>query len=199
MNFLTGSPKIFINPPTRKNLKPRPNTDDIIKIIKPILQTPAAIVKTLYGIGVKPETNTAQKALSLYRSFTWLKPSGVNPGIYVKKKLLVYSHIFMPIKYPHIPPDTDPSVVMRLYSRALAGFDTQRAINKTSGGIGKQEDSVKANVNNAAIEYLELAQLNTQLYNLLIIFLLTIPSILTYQRNKHTSTDILGFYFFIDF
>jgi len=199
MNFLTGSPKILINPPTRKNLNPLPNTDDARKTIKLILQTPAAIVKILYGIGVKPETNTAQKALSPYRSFTWLKTSGVNPGTYVKKKLLVYSHIFIPIKYPHIPPATDPSIVMRLYSRALAGFDTQRAINKTSGGIRKQEASVKANVNNAGIEYLELAQLNTQLYNLLIISLLLIPSMFTYQWHKHTSTDIFDFYFFIDF
>ena len=70
MNFLTGSPKIFINPPTIKNLNPLPNIEDIMKTTKLILQTPAAIVKTLYGIGVKPETNTAKKALSLYKIFT---------------------------------------------------------------------------------------------------------------------------------
>lgn len=53
-----------------KNLPDRLIADAIKNVHKLILQAPAAMVKTLYGIGVNPAMATAEKALVLYCSFT---------------------------------------------------------------------------------------------------------------------------------
>ena len=68
MNLRMGSPYILINPATKKNLAVL-----LIKLAKKnigneILATPALIVKSLNGIGVKPAVNTIQKSQSRYKS-----------------------------------------------------------------------------------------------------------------------------------
>jgi hypothetical protein len=58
----TLSPKKKIKVDTMKNLADLDIREAIIKIGKFIENTPADIVKTLYGIGVKPAVKTAMKA-----------------------------------------------------------------------------------------------------------------------------------------
>ena len=53
-------PKRQIKPPTRKKRADLEAADAIRKIGKSIRKAPAEIVKTLYGIGVKPAIPTAQ-------------------------------------------------------------------------------------------------------------------------------------------
>lgn len=62
---LIGAPNFQIRPATRKNLKPRLTNEAITKTGKLISHTPAKIVKSLYGIGVKPAIPTAKALYSL--------------------------------------------------------------------------------------------------------------------------------------
>jgi len=62
--FVIFFPNLCIKKATRKNLIPLPNNDATAKAIKFILKNPAEIVNSLYGIGVKAETNIARNALS---------------------------------------------------------------------------------------------------------------------------------------
>ena len=62
INPLIFSPNSRIRPPTRKNLAPRLMTEAMRKTQKSILNAPAEIVKTLYGIGVNPAMKIAQKS-----------------------------------------------------------------------------------------------------------------------------------------
>ena len=63
---LIGSPKIFINKATIKNLQLLLINEAIINMIRFILNVPAEIVINLNGIGVKPAVNTIQKSQLLY-------------------------------------------------------------------------------------------------------------------------------------
>ena len=67
-----------------------------------------------------------------------------------------------PIKYPKIPPNTDPIEAISAYQNDFLGLDTDKANCNTSGGIGKKEDSAIANINKANPEYLFSAQVRTQ-------------------------------------
>jgi len=51
---------------------------------------------------------------------------------------------------------------IRAYFNDFWGIATASAISKTSGGIGKKEDSQKASRNNAHVPYGVFAQLITQ-------------------------------------
>ena len=79
---LIGSPKIFINKATIKNLQLLLINEAIINMIRFILNVPAEIVINLNGIGVKPAVNTIQKSQLLYKILILLKPSTVMPGTY---------------------------------------------------------------------------------------------------------------------
>ena len=61
-----GSPNFQINPPIIKNLADLATREAIRNRVKFILNAPAETVKTLNGIGVKPETNMTQKFHSSY-------------------------------------------------------------------------------------------------------------------------------------
>ena len=73
------------------------------------------------------------------------------------------------MKYPPIPPRTDPAAQIAAYRKALAGIDIARAISRTSGGIGKKLDSAKARMKSAHDPYGVSAQWRTQSYDFLII------------------------------
>ncbi len=55
--------------PNNKNLKVLLTSDAIKNILKLISKAPAETVKTLNGIGVKPDTKTIQKFHSSYFNF----------------------------------------------------------------------------------------------------------------------------------
>ena len=57
-------PKKYIKLPTRTNLRVLEAADAIIKIGKFMEKAPAVMVKSLYGIGVKPAMDTAQASHS---------------------------------------------------------------------------------------------------------------------------------------
>jgi hypothetical protein len=67
------APNMNMSEATRKNRMPRPTIDAIINVVIGISQTPAAIVKILYGMGVNAAVNIAHNALSLYLVQTMLK------------------------------------------------------------------------------------------------------------------------------
>jgi len=54
-----------------------------------------------------------------------------------------------PIRYPKSPPITEPAAHMNAKEKERLGIDTHKAINKTSGGIGKNEDSQRASIKSA--------------------------------------------------
>ena len=54
-------------------------------------------------------------------------------------------------KYPNIPPSTDPTVHTSANRNQPAGIATTIAINNTSGGMGKNDDSINEMMNNAGI------------------------------------------------
>jgi hypothetical protein len=53
------------------------------------------------------------------------------------------------MKYPNIPPNTEAMEQNKENFNQSAGTATTIAINKTSGGIGKNEDSINEIQNNA--------------------------------------------------
>lgn len=64
MNFSIFKPNTYINNDTKKNLKERPKKEAAIKTQNDVLNNPADIVKTLYGMGVKAAPKTAKNRLS---------------------------------------------------------------------------------------------------------------------------------------
>jgi len=56
-----------------------------------------------------------------------------------------------PIRKPNIPPATEAMLQNKAYLKALLGKERPRAINKTSGGTGKKDDSVKARMKRAGV------------------------------------------------
>ena len=70
INDFIGLPNFHISHPTKKNLIPRPISEASINMLKLMLNTPAVMVKILYGIGVIPAVNTAQKIYLSYMSPT---------------------------------------------------------------------------------------------------------------------------------
>ena len=65
--------------------------------------------------------------------------------------LPIYSKNWYPIKYPKHPPIIDPTEHTNAYLNALAGLETANAIKRTSGGIGKKEDSQNASIKSAQV------------------------------------------------
>ena len=63
---LIFSPKKYISEPSIKNLADLPIDEASMNVARFILKTPAVIVKTLYGIGVKAAPRIAKNAFSLY-------------------------------------------------------------------------------------------------------------------------------------
>ena len=66
------------------------------------------------------------------------------------------------MKYPKIPPRTEPTEAIKAKIKDFFGFETDKAICKTSGGMGKNDDSEKARINKAAEEYFLCAHDKTQ-------------------------------------
>ena len=132
------------------------------------------MVIILNGIGVNPAVNTIKK---LYKSnFCWIavNNSEENPGMWLKKNIAtaVYSPmLFHQEKCPIVYPIIAPKMLARLQTNAkYSAFDCMpkaKAIKRTSGGIGKNEDSDNDKINNAGTPYFVLDQCKTQLYNLL--------------------------------
>ena len=79
MNGLTDGPTTRSRPATRKKRPARPRIEAAMNTGRPMPNTPAAMVKILYGIGVKPAVNRARKALFWYAAYTAAKLSGVKP------------------------------------------------------------------------------------------------------------------------
>lgn len=63
INGFAFGPTKYIIRPTTKNLPPLPHIEAKISVPSETSQTPAAIVKILYGIGVRAAPNMARKAL----------------------------------------------------------------------------------------------------------------------------------------
>ena len=66
IKYCIFSPNILIRIATIKNLVALPIMEAITNIKIETLHSPATIVKTLNGIGVKADVNIAKKAFSLY-------------------------------------------------------------------------------------------------------------------------------------
>lgn len=69
MKYRIGSPNFHMSAPNNKNLEVLLTSDAIKNILKFISKAPAETVKTLNGIGVKPDTKTIQKFHSSYFNF----------------------------------------------------------------------------------------------------------------------------------
>src|SRR3989304_3487945 len=151
INIFAFAPTKYKSADVAKNLKDLPIMEASTNIPKLILHTPAAIVNTLYGIGVNAAAKTARKALSLYSPFTFSKFSRVNcaHARLLKKKPRSHCHNCQPMKYPNIPPSTEPTEQIKAYLKALFGMPSASAINKTSGGMGKNDDSTNAKAKSA--------------------------------------------------
>jgi hypothetical protein len=67
-----------------------------------------------------------------------------------------------PIRYPKQPPSIEPREQTTAYLIDFTGKATDRAIKRTSGGIGKKEDSQKARTNNAHVPWGVLAKCRIQ-------------------------------------
>src|SRR5690606_19163219 len=67
--------------------------------------------------------------------------------------------------YPRTPPIREPTVVTPAKNKDLSGAPTARAIRRTSGGIGKKDDSATAIKKRAQEPYRLSAKLRTQSYN----------------------------------
>ena len=63
------------------------------------------------------------------------------------KKTILSKYENLPIKYPKIPPSTEPTVAKNANLHTLEGFAKHIGANITSGGIGKKEDSATLNTN----------------------------------------------------
>jgi len=70
--------------------------------------------------------------------------------MYLKKKESTAPQSPKPIKYPAIPPKTDPIAVYKANLQDLVIEPKQRAISRTSGGMGKKELSANANKKRAS-------------------------------------------------
>ena len=110
-SFIFG-PKECIIVATVKNLIPRPNIDASINAGKLTAHTPAAIVNTLYGIGVNALANIAQNAFSEYSS-----PTRINSCCKCNNAIILFPNGVknIPMVYPKIPPHTDAIVLMHAY------------------------------------------------------------------------------------
>ena len=78
----------------------------------------------------------------------------------------LFHQIKYPIEYPIIAPKTLAALQINAKYSAFDCIPKARAIKRTSGGIGKNEDSDKDKMNKAGTPYLVLDQSNTQSYNL---------------------------------
>ena len=74
-----------MSPATTKKRSPRLSPLATTKMGNEMAKTPDDRVKTLYGMGVSPARNTAQKSHRSYRPRTRSNASGVTPGTYSKK------------------------------------------------------------------------------------------------------------------
>ena len=151
MNCFIFGPKKQMRDATIKNLALLPIMDAAISGNRPTCQNPAAIVKTLQGIGVNADAKISRNAYDLYKS-----PTALNwdwqPKVFIMK-LPIVSKRNNPIKYPKIPPRTEPTEAINANLKDFLGFETDKAICKTSGGTGKNDDSENARTNKAAEEY----------------------------------------------
>ena len=86
MNSRMGSPKIHINPATRKNRADRLTIEAIRNIGNSTLKAPALMVNNLNGIGVNPAVKMIQKFHVSYNAFNLTNPFTDIPGIFSKKK-----------------------------------------------------------------------------------------------------------------
>lgn len=102
-------------------------------------------------MGVNAETKMAKNAYDLYKSPTELNCAWQPNELIIK--LPIVSNRKNPIKYPRIPPKTEPVDDISAQKNDFLGFETDKAICKTSGGIGKNDDSANAKMNKAAEEY----------------------------------------------
>ena len=75
MNTLIGCPNLHISQPIRKKRRPRETVDAIRNITKLMSNIPPAMVKSLYGSGVKPAVKTIQKLYLSYIAPTFSKLS----------------------------------------------------------------------------------------------------------------------------
>ena len=80
-------PYFQINHAIKKKRAPLLTNEAMANMPKLISNAPALMVKTLYGIGVKPAVKITQKSHSTNKFFILSYKSIVNPGMLVKKKL----------------------------------------------------------------------------------------------------------------
>lgn len=160
MNPLTRSPNKYVSVATVKNRNPRPRIDAVINGNKPTCHTPAAIVNTLYGMGVKAAAKIAKNAFSLNNSPTVMKCCSYPKLCMIALPILSNKNI--PMKYPKIPPSTEKHKATKAYQYDCFGLEMDKDICKTSGGMGKKEDSINANIARAGVAYFDSVHDKTQ-------------------------------------
>ena len=96
----------------------------------------------------------------------------MNPGIRSKNKRanqenwpIPSHHKNDPIAYPNIAPKIEPKEQINAKRKAFTLRPKAKGINKTSGGIGKNEASEKDNIDNDLNEFGFSDKPRTQLYN----------------------------------
>ena len=87
INCLIPGPNFQMSHAIKKNLAPRLINDATENSIRFISNTPEAIVKILYGIGVNPAVKITQKSHSLNKTLILLNRLTENPGILFKKEI----------------------------------------------------------------------------------------------------------------
>lgn len=171
------SPNFQIKNATAKNRAERPIIDAIINIKKLISNAPAEIVNILYGNGVKPAVKMIQKFHLSYNVFILSNAWTVKPGTLSKKNKAVLENSLTPshqtkcpMANPNTAPNKEPIVQTNANRKALEIAPKIKAMRSASGGIGKKDDSINANMNNAYNPCGVSAQCSTQSYNLLTTF-----------------------------
>ena len=100
INCLIPGPNFQMSHAIKKNLAPRLINDATENSKRFISNTPEAIVKILYGIGVNPAVKITQKSHSLNKTLILLNRLTENPGKFSKKKLA--SAVNSPFEVSHV-------------------------------------------------------------------------------------------------
>ena len=107
-------------------------------------------------MGVKPAVNTIQKSYCEYIFCISKKDCCVKEGMLLKKKFAIPENSFgddhqrkCPMAYPASAPVTEAIVQVDANLNALLLAPSTSAISNASGGMGKKDDSAKANIKSA--------------------------------------------------
>ena len=174
INKVIELPNNFISQANKKNLLLLLIVLAKINIKKFNPNAPALIVKILNGIGVKPAVKIIIKSYLSYNNFILLKALISKLGTYLKNvraifenSPLLFHQITFPKKKPTQAPKIEPMLQIKANLNIFFLLPINNGIRRTSGGIGKNIDSINEIINNAITPYDLFAKSKTQSYKFL--------------------------------